>query len=76
MTEKTVIPDIHIDFCRAVAELARKYELNRATLQFQPGYADDWRDEITMNWEQGRHGDDSGSLIITSTVLVRTKITS
>ena len=75
MNENTVIPEKHIEFCKAVAALAREHELDRVSLQFRPGFHDDWRDEIVMNWEQGRHGEDSNRLMITSTVMVRTKLT-
>jgi hypothetical protein len=41
----------------------------------RPGWDDDeWRDPVTFNWKQGRHGEDSDQLHIASTLNVRTTI--
>lgn len=73
-TPKTVIPQSHVEFCKEVAKLAAKHNLNKFGLTFQPGFDDEWRDQITVNWECGRHGDAIQNLRISSTVLVFAKV--
>lgn len=70
----SAIPEKHLDFCRAVAELARSAGIGRAALTFHPSFDDEWRDQIQMQWEQGRHGEDSRRIYVTSTVQVREEI--
>lgn len=68
------IPEKHQEFCKAVARLCRKHGLNRFGGSYTPDFTDDWRDQIQFVWEQGRHGEDSDKLRITSTVTVLTKL--
>ena len=70
----TNIPSSHIEFCKDVALLAQRYRVDSVSLQFRPGFDDIWSDEIQMSWEQGRHGEDSGRLVISSTVVVRAEL--
>ena len=73
--QKKQIPDRYIQFCKDVAELAIKYELNSVGMRFTPGYSENyWRSDIVLNWEQGRHGEDSRRLNISSTVALHEKI--
>jgi len=74
MTDKPVIPDHHIAFCKAIAKLCREYKMDRVGLNYRPPFQDTWRDEIQMVWEQGRHGEASDKLSITSTVRVHTTL--
>lgn len=75
MTEDTTtIPANHIEFCRAVAKLAAAAGLTRLGMTFRPAFCDPWRDEVQMRWEDGRHGEDSGKVFITSTVQVHAKV--
>lgn len=73
MTTTTAIPEKQIEFCRAVAKLAAAYGLIRLGLTYQPSY-DEWSDKITLTWDTGRHGADSGRLYIASTVCVHTSV--
>jgi len=68
------IPEKHLEFCRAVAALAADAGINQASLTYHPGIHDEWRDEIRMQWESGRHGEDSRRVYITSNVQVRTEL--
>lgn len=73
------IPDKYIKFCQTVAKMARDAGIDRVGLTIQPGFNDrykdgGWNDPIQMNWEMGRHGDDSRNMAITSTVIVRAAI--
>ena len=70
----SAIPEKHLEFCRKVAALAAEAGINRATLKFMPGFGDEWQDEIDMHWEQGRHGEDSRRVFVTSTVRVRDEL--
>lgn len=77
----TPIPEKYVEFCRAVARMARDAGIERVGLSIHPGFDDrftkdgGWNDPIQMNWEMGRHGDDSRNMAITSTVTVRAKLT-
>ena len=71
MTESSVIPENHIAFCKAVAQLCRDHKMERVGLTYTPSFRDPWSDPIQMVWEQGRHGEDSDKLTITSTVQLR-----
>lgn len=70
----SAIPARHLDFCREVGRLAKEHGLNRVTITLQPGFRDEWRDQISATWEQGRHGEDAGQIYVESTVRVHTKI--
>ena len=71
---KVEIPERHQAFCKAVARLAREHDLNNFTGSFRPGYDDEWRGDISFSWEQGRHGEDAGSIRIGSQFSVHAKI--
>ena len=71
----SAIPEKHLDFCRAVAALAAAAGIGRASMTFTPGFGDEWRDEIQLVWEQGRHGEDSRRVFVTSTVRVHATVT-
>jgi hypothetical protein len=68
------IPEKHLEFCRAVAALASAHGVDMFGLSFTPSFDDEWRDKITMNWSQGRHGDDAQKVHVSSTVQVITKL--
>lgn len=68
------IPEKHLEFCRAVAALAKAHGVRTFGLKFTPGFDDEWRDDISMNWRSGRHGDDEENVHVTSTVQVFTKL--
>lgn len=73
------IPEKYIEFCKAVAKMARDAGLDSVGLTIHPGFHDrfsdgGWNDTIQMNWNMGRHGDDSRNMAITSTVTVRAKL--
>lgn len=65
MADQTVT-ERHVDFARAVVALARLHGMDnlRMTYRENVGAAwargDKWNSEdVTMNWSQGRHGDQS-----------------
>ena len=68
------IPEKHLEFCRAVAALAKAHGAEKFSLKFFPGFDDEWRDEISMHWTAGRHGDDAQNVHVVSTVQVVTKL--
>ena len=68
------IPDHFIAFGEAVAKLAREAGFTGVGISIRPGYDDSWRDNVTVSWEQGRHGAEAGSLVVQSTVVVRHRI--
>ena len=68
------IPEKHLVFCREVAALAAAHCADKFNLTFTPSFDDDWQDEISMHWGQGRHGEDSHKTHVTSTVLVVTPL--
>ena len=72
--QKVQIPERHQEFCRAVARIAREYEMQSFSGSYRPGYGDAWQGEIKFAWEQGRHGEDSDRLGITSSLYVHTKL--
>jgi hypothetical protein len=69
-----VIPQRYVEFCRELARVARKHEMTSFHCNFRPEWQSDWNDQINMAWEQGRHGEDSGHMVLTSNVMVRTSI--
>lgn len=73
---KIDIPQSHQDFCKAVCKLAREHKLQNFSGSLRPGYDDPtgWDAQIEFAWEQGRHGDDSDKLFISSTKRVWTRL--
>ena len=69
-----IIPELYVEFCRAVAQLAKDANLERIGVTISPGFDGGWRDQIQMQWWQGRHGEDAYGLAITSTVTVRAEL--
>ncbi len=70
----TVIPAEYIEFCKQVAVLAAKLQLDKMSMSIRPGYDSEWRSPINMNWESGRHGDAAEAVRISSQVDVFTKV--
>lgn len=73
------IPNRYVKFCKVVASLAREAGFDSIALTIRPGFYEkgpDWSDPITLNWTQGRHGDDSRNMAITSTVVIRAELES
>lgn len=70
----TSIPENHIEFCREVAKLCRKYGLNSFGGTYSPGYGDPWRGNIGFRWESGRHEADTGKVAIWSELRVNANI--
>lgn len=68
------IPDKHVDFCRALARVAREFGVDSFSGNFTPGFKDPWHRRISFSWDQGRHGEDSDRLYITSEVQVHTRL--
>lgn len=71
---KISIPEREREFCRAVARLCRERGLRKFNGSYEPPFGDPWGDRVEMAWEQGRHGEDSDKLFISSTVRVWTRL--
>lgn len=73
---KIDIPARHQEFCKAVARLAREHGLDEFSGSFKPGWKDpdNWQDQISFCWEQGRHGEDSDRIHMSSTKRIWTRI--
>ncbi len=71
---KVDIPENLQNICREIAKIARTHDLNSISGKFQPPYDGSWTGEISFGWEQGRHGEDSGEIRISSQFFVHTKI--
>lgn len=74
MNDKMEIPEKYQEFCREVAKLAIKYQVEKAYVRLQPAYDDGWKGEITAHWEMGRHGDTAHRIYITSEIRVHTDL--
>jgi hypothetical protein len=72
--EKGAIPAKHVEFCRALARIAREHGMQKFSVSYNPDFQDEWNDTITMQWEQGRHGEDSDRMFIQSNVTVHTRL--
>jgi hypothetical protein len=68
------IPEKHLEFCRALAAVAKQFDVTEFSATFTPGFNDPWHHKINMSWEQGRHGEDNEKLSVASQVYVRTTI--
>ena len=74
MSEKVTIPERHQEFCKAVARLCREHSMESVTITYRPGFGDEWDGDISAMWEQGRHGEDSDRIYISSNVRVHTRL--
>lgn len=74
MSDKISIPDRHQEFCKAVARLCREHGLTKFHGTYSPPFDDKWDGGIEMSWEDGRHGEDSDKLFISSHVRVWTRL--
>lgn len=74
--QKIDIPQPHQEFCKAIAKLARGHGLDRFSGSFTPGFKDatNWQDQIEFTWEQGRHGEDSDRIFMSSVKRVWTRL--
>jgi hypothetical protein len=69
------IPENIQDICREFAEVARKHQLRKFSVKFEPSFDQEWGGEVTAFWEWGRHGDDMNHLRIASSFSVNTQVT-
>jgi hypothetical protein len=74
MTEKITLPENHVEFCKALARVAREYGIDNLNGSYSPGWKDPWPNNITFSWSQGRHGADADKIWINSSVDVRAKV--
>jgi len=74
MNEKIEIPEKFQKFCREVATLAAKMQVNKAEIRIWPHRSDEWDGEVIANWSMGRHGDEAHRIVISSTVRVHTDL--
>ncbi len=68
------IPEKYQEFCREVAKLAVKLNVDSAQITLRPGFNEDWSGDIQANWNMGRHGSESHRIVITSTVRIHTDL--
>lgn len=70
-----MITDAHRDFARAVVALAREHGMNHINMtfdnsssqSFSKGVQNSW-EKVTMNWREGRHGDNMPiEIVLTAT---------
>jgi hypothetical protein len=71
---KITIPENHQEFCKAIARLCREYEMQKVHLTYTPRFRDPWDGNIAMSWEEGRHGEDSDKIFISSEVRVYARL--
>lgn len=73
--EETVIPAEYVEFGKQVARLAEKLNLSRWSMNITPGfYGPKWDNNISVNWDSGRHSDSANKLFISSEVTVHAEI--
>lgn len=73
-TEKINIPLKHQEFCKALACLCREHGMEKGSVTYTPNFDDSWNGDITMQWEQGRHGEESDKIFISSNIRVWTRL--
>lgn len=69
-TNEITIPENIQDICREFAEIARKHDLIKFSLNFAPSFEMGWGGDVHCFWEWGRHGDGSNVLKIQSSFYV------
>lgn len=67
----TTMPDRFVQFGKEVAELARQHGMQNFQITLQPEWKADWPHQVTILWEQGRHGEDNRRFVLSSQVTVR-----
>lgn len=70
------IPEDFINYARECAELAKKYDFIHISISIRPSHRHTWRDQVMVCWQQGRHGEDSNDITVSSTVQVHEKISA
>lgn len=68
------VPADHVEFGKELAALCRKHNLRNFSARYSPGFDDQWRDDITFSWNDGRHGEDKREFTMTSTLTVRVTV--
>lgn len=74
MNGESPIPANHVEFCKAIARVCREYEVQHFRGTFRPGWRDPWREEISLTFQEGRHGVQTGEVYIEATQRVNVKI--
>lgn len=76
MSTETSIPEKHVEFAKAVARLAKEMGIQNMNVTYRPSYfRDDWKGDISIYWEQGRHGEDADKVRVSSTETVHVSTT-
>lgn len=73
--KKIEIPQDMVYICKELAKVARDKGLHSFSGTFTPDYTNGWRGDISFKWEQGRHGEDSNEIKISSSAWVFTNLT-
>ena len=68
------IPEKYQEFCREVAKLATRLNVDSAEITLKPAYDEDWKGEIKASWEAGLHGSMAHKIFIESNVRVHTDL--
>jgi hypothetical protein len=74
MSSKIEIPEKYQEFCREVAALASRLNVDRAEVKLYPGHNDEWDGEITASWSMGRHGSNAHRIVVSATTRVYTDL--
>jgi hypothetical protein len=61
------IPPAVQQFARELAALARKHGMRHVQGWFQPGFDHGWSPRVEFDWMDGRHGEDSDKVRLSST---------
>jgi hypothetical protein len=71
-----MIPQNVQDFAKAFTSLAAEYRLSKAHITLSFGWGKDrvWDTPITIDWEEGRHGEDAKRFLITTTLSLRSDL--
>lgn len=70
-----MIPENLQAFARELGALAAKHNLHTVQGKFRGSLIDDpWRADVNFHWAQGRHGAESGVILLSSTQEVLARI--
>lgn len=72
--DKITIPANHVEFCKALARVAREHGIDNLNGSYSPDHNDPWPNMVNFSWSQGRHGADAEKIWINSSIDVRAKV--
>ena len=69
--DDTLIPDSLKSAAKEIAAVCRKYKLRSCDAKLSPGFRDQFHDDLTFSWEEGRHGEEADVASLTYTRNIR-----